>query len=593
MNTWITFGINKQLMKRIIHLFICLAWFANIKAQSKYKPEDLKGFDAKAAWQIAKQKKQNPKEQKEIFESIEKRYIQEHRIVKVNTTSTTINANLKLPNNNSPFNTYCTNVGFEDFNFTNWVGGTWANSTFSDWPTVTPAWSVGIVTLGNNTPIQPYNINFYSPTPDRQTVMTIPPTINNPPNTTSGWDSIAINPITHLSDIPFVSPTGNNSSVRLGNANTGAETEELSYSMAVDAQNNEFTFYYAVVLESGGHPPAEQPFFQVNIFDPTGNPIPGCGSYQINATNAANDSSFYTAADFNTSDSLWEVSFDTIFCKKWTSVSVDLAGYIGQTVTITFRTSDCSLGGHFGYAYIDASCNPVTITSSNTLCAGGSTVLSGPGSMATYSWTGPVTGNTQNLTTNIAGNYTLTTASTSGSCNIPTLYYTLTQTTTTSPIISIQTANDSICSGDTISLTASGANTYTWSNSSTTNSISISPTSNITYTVTGIDTTSGCGNTATQTIYTKTCSVSGINQIKSNNNQVNIYPNPNNGSFVIEPNSTAKQTLQLFDVNGKLVLSQTINGKTNIDASILNEGVYNVSIISNEGVVNKRLVIVR
>jgi sugar lactone lactonase YvrE len=85
----------------------------------------------------------------------------------------------------------------------------------------------------------------------------------------------------------------------------------------------------------------------------------------------------------------------------------------------------------------------------------------------------------------------------------------------------------------------------------------------------------------------------GIEQYSTNNEQINIYPNPNNGSFVIEPNSTTKQTMQVYDVNGKLVLSQTINGKTTIDASSLNEGVYNISLQSNEGVVNKRLVIVR
>ncbi|HEX7412454.1 MAG TPA: T9SS type A sorting domain-containing protein [Bacteroidia bacterium] len=89
------------------------------------------------------------------------------------------------------------------------------------------------------------------------------------------------------------------------------------------------------------------------------------------------------------------------------------------------------------------------------------------------------------------------------------------------------------------------------------------------------------------------CAVAtGIEQYSASTN-VSIYPNPSNGSFVIEPNSSTKQTVQVYDVNGKLVLSQTINGKTTIDASILNEGVYNISLISNEGVINKRLVIVR
>jgi hypothetical protein len=85
----------------------------------------------------------------------------------------------------------------------------------------------------------------------------------------------------------------------------------------------------------------------------------------------------------------------------------------------------------------------------------------------------------------------------------------------------------------------------------------------------------------------------GLKQLSVNNSSVAIYPNPNNGSFTIEPSSVTKQTMQVYDVNGKLVLSQAINGKTTIDASNLNEGVYNISLISNEGVINKRLVIVR
>ncbi len=85
----------------------------------------------------------------------------------------------------------------------------------------------------------------------------------------------------------------------------------------------------------------------------------------------------------------------------------------------------------------------------------------------------------------------------------------------------------------------------------------------------------------------------GIEEFTNNNEQLNIYPNPNNGSFVIEPSSATKQTMQVYDINGKLVLSQTINGKTSIDASSLNEGVYNISLQSNEGIINKRVVIVR
>lgn len=72
-----------------------------------------------------------------------------------------------------------------------------------------------------------------------------------------------------------------------------------------------------------------------------------------------------------------------------------------------------------------------------------------------------------------------------------------------------------------------------------------------------------------------------------------LYPNPAQNNFTIETTNTEKQTLQVFDVNGKLILTQIINGKATIDASNLAEGVYNLGLISINGVVNKRLVIVR
>ncbi len=87
--------------------------------------------------------------------------------------------------------------------------------------------------------------------------------------------------------------------------------------------------------------------------------------------------------------------------------------------------------------------------------------------------------------------------------------------------------------------------------------------------------------------------VAGISKVTGVNQQVSVYPNPNNGSFVVETNATEKQTVQIYDVTGKLVLTQSLSGKTNIDAGSLNEGVYNISITGSEGVVNKRMVIVR
>ena len=86
----------------------------------------------------------------------------------------------------------------------------------------------------------------------------------------------------------------------------------------------------------------------------------------------------------------------------------------------------------------------------------------------------------------------------------------------------------------------------------------------------------------------------GMESYNAENSTFQMYPNPNNGSFIIELQNSAKAgQCTLYDVNGKAELSQTIIGKTIIDANSLNEGVYNISLISSEGVLNKRLVIVR
>ncbi len=89
-------------------------------------------------------------------------------------------------------------------------------------------------------------------------------------------------------------------------------------------------------------------------------------------------------------------------------------------------------------------------------------------------------------------------------------------------------------------------------------------------------------------------SFAGINQITNSNNQIAIYPNPTNGMFSIKTYTNQNVQCTIYDINGKLVLSQTIqNGKANIDANTLTDGIYNISLISIDGVANRRLVIAR
>jgi hypothetical protein len=64
-----------------------------------------------------------------------------------------------------------------------------------------------------------------------------------------------------------------------------------------------------------------------------------------------------------------------------------------------------------------------------------------------------------------------------------------------------------------------------------------------------------------------------------NNSNIKIYPNPTNNIINIEGlNKNENNTIHIFDVQGKLVITKTITEKGTIDLSELNKGVYVIKI---------------
>src|SRR5262249_39910682 len=74
------------------------------------------------------------------------------------------------------------------------------------------------------------------------------------------------------------------------------------------------------------------------------------------------------------------------------------------------------------------------------------------------------------------------------------------------PVVTVSPSNPSaFCSGGSVTLVASGADTYAWSPSSgfsitTGSTVIATPSSTTTYTVTGTTTSTGCANTANVTV---------------------------------------------------------------------------------------------
>jgi gliding motility-associated-like protein len=157
-------------------------------------------------------------------------------------------------------------------------------------------------------------------------------------------------------DVVHVVAPGGTFSARLGNEEVGAQAEALSYRITVTPSSLLFIYRYAVVLQDFGHAEEEQPRFQVRVLDATGQLIdPVCGEYAVIARDGL--TGFQTCPHPD----------GDVRYRDWTTVGLNLSDYLGQTLTIEFETGDCQHGGHFGYAYIDAYCSPLSIGS--TYCS--------------------------------------------------------------------------------------------------------------------------------------------------------------------------------------------------------------------------------
>jgi gliding motility-associated-like protein len=204
-----------------------------------------------------------------------------------------------------------------------------------------------------------------------------------------------------------VLPPGGASSARLGNSNTGAEAEQLIYTLSVTPQTALFIYKYAVVLENPvDHEPEEQPEFAVRILDDLGNQIGGnCGAYNVYGGQPGQNFQ-------NCGNVTW---------LPWSTVALDLTAFLGQNVLIEFTTRDCLLSGHFGYAYIAAECAPMTL--GQAYCAGDTEItLTAPPGFQDYTWTpGGMTGQQITIPTPALGTIffcTMTTYSNQGNCEV-------------------------------------------------------------------------------------------------------------------------------------------------------------------------------
>lgn len=232
---------------------------------------------------------------------------------------------------------------------------------------------------------------------------------------------------------------------------TYSNGEIISKTVAVTAANALMAYDYQVVLNDGGHPNGQQPYFHVFITNPSGTVLSTCTEYYVQGVAGNPPVGFINSGYVNTNDN------SVVYMKTWTSNSINLTPYIGQNVIVSFVAAGCTPGAHFSYAYVDAICGPVAITASDTTpCLGTNVTLTAPSVQGgTYSWSGPgISGSTTThaITVTTSGTYTVTiTPSQGAGCA-----YTITKTLNFKPLptATITTTPVTICAGGVLALNA-------------------------------------------------------------------------------------------------------------------------------------------
>lgn len=144
-------------------------------------------------------------------------------------------------------------------------------------------------------------------------------------------------------ELPMI-PDGEWASIRLGNWAVSSQAESLSFDIDVDEESALLLIKYAVVMQDPNHDAPAQPRFTLEILDEDGYSVSTCGEADF-------------TADINRKG--WHSNkARSVTWKDWTTLGLNLweLDLAGKRVTVRFTTYDCSMGGHYGYAYFTLGC---------------------------------------------------------------------------------------------------------------------------------------------------------------------------------------------------------------------------------------------
>ncbi|MBO7542154.1 MAG: S8 family peptidase [Bacteroidales bacterium] len=204
-----------------------------------------------------------------------------------------------------------------------------------------------------------------------------------------------------------------------------------------------------------------------------------------------------------------------------------------------------------------------TVTSDQTICQGSSVTLNVSGG-SSRTWSTGSTASSITVSPNATTRYTVT-SNESGKCST-----TDTVTVTVQPYVSTTISRDTtICQGQTVTLTSTGGTSRRWSNNSTSQSITVTPSSTTRYTVTSSQ-NGYCSTTDTVTVtvrpYVSTsvtanqtiCQGSSVTlSVSGGTSRVWSYNNSTTQSITVTPSQTTTYTVTSSE-SGKCSTTDTV-----------------------------------
>lgn len=157
--------------------------------------------------------------------------------------------------------------------------------------------------------------------------------------------------------------------------------------------------------------------------------------------------------------------------------------------------------------------------------------------------------------------------------------------------INATTSNTLICVGESVTLTSTGATSYTWNpggfNGST---IVLSPTTTTNYSVVSSNSITTCTSSTTVTQNVSPCTGISNNSL-TQHVDLNIFPNPNNGEFTISSSSDINLTItnEIGQVIKAILLSEKNNHR--ISLTSLANGIYFVNGTDGKYIVKEKIIV--